>query len=184
MASLDVQTLFTNIHLVRSTGTLAVSEVKTRRQFPVALRVQAESQIFGVVITVVKQHIEDSPLKRFLHLALISRDHACGPQKSRVVHRRGDSEVGVQEPSQGMDRDALALRQIEAFNAQCGLLGTQIKHMCGGHVQTASSGELRIKRLNGTNFFVFAQGLKLHQPTNQPEPVGMGVVLMRPACES
>ena len=79
MAALDVQTLTTNIHLVLTTWTLAVSQVKTRRQLPLALRVHAESQIFGVVIPVVKQHIEDSALKRFLHLALIARDHARGP---------------------------------------------------------------------------------------------------------
>jgi NAD+ synthase (glutamine-hydrolysing) len=65
-------------HLVLTTGTFAVGEVKTRGQLPVSLRIHAVGQVFGMVISVVKQHIEDRTLKRFLHLTLIARDHACG----------------------------------------------------------------------------------------------------------
>jgi len=43
--------------------------------------------------------------------------------------------------------DTRNVRQIESFNVQSSLFGTQIKHMGVGYIQTASSGQLCIKRL-------------------------------------
>jgi hypothetical protein len=63
-----------------------------------------------------------------------------------------------------MDRDTQALRQIEAFNAQCRVLRAQLEHACGGHIQTTCAGQLSIKRLDRTHLFVLTQGLEFDQP--------------------
>lgn len=97
-----------------------------------SLRIHTVREVLGVVIPIVKQHVEYRPLKCFLHLALITRDHPCGTQKSRVVHCRRNPEVRVQKTRQRMDRDALPLRQIKAFNAEGRLLLTQIEHPVAG----------------------------------------------------
>ena len=62
-----------------------------------------------------------------------------------------------------MNRDTQPLRLIEMFNTQCRLLRVSIKHPCGRHFQSTSAGQVRIKRLDGTHFFVLTQGLEFDQ---------------------
>jgi hypothetical protein len=78
MTAGDEHSFAANVHLVLTTGALAVRQVKARGKLPVPLRIHAVSQVFGMVIPVVKKHIEYRSLKCFLHLTFIPSDHASG----------------------------------------------------------------------------------------------------------